>query len=223
MRSTIINRRFRYTYSNVTTILVVINFIVFCLTRFLMPSLTYYLALVPRYILYRHWYWQFLTYMFVHGSVSHFLFNMLSLYIFGSAVERRIGSREFTLYYLLCGTLCGVASYAMYYLANTNVVLLGASGAIYALLILFSALYPSAVIYVFGIIPVQAPLLIIIYFVKTEIEISSVRLYFLIFLSFSLLILNYVTFTYKNTKLILSDILTLKFQYLIVFILLSKE
>lgn len=165
MRSTIINRRFRYTYSNVTTILVVINFIVFCLTRFLMPSLTYYLALVPRYILYRHWYWQFLTYMFVHGSVSHFLFNMLSLYIFGSAVERRIGSREFTLYYLLCGTLCGVASYAMYYLANTNVVLLGASGAIYALLILFSALYPRAVIYVFGIIPVQAPLLIIIYFV----------------------------------------------------------
>ena len=165
MRSTIINRRFRYSYSNVTTILVVINFIVFCLTRFLMPSLTYYLALVPRYILYRHWYWQFLTYMFVHGSVSHFLFNMLSLYIFGSAVERRIGSREFTLYYLLCGTLCGVASYAMYYLANTNVVLLGASGAIYALLILFSALYPRAVIYVFGIIPVQAPLLIIIYFV----------------------------------------------------------
>ena len=165
MRSTIINRRFRYTYSNVTTILVVINFIVFCLTRFLMPSLTYYLALVPRYILYRHWYWQFLTYMFVHGSVSHFLFNMLSLYIFGSAVERRIGSREFTLYYLLCGTLCGVASYAMYYLANTNVVLLGASGAIYALLSLFSALYPRAVIYVFGIIPVQAPFLIIIYFV----------------------------------------------------------
>lgn len=165
MRSTIINRRFRYTYSNVTTILVVINFIVFCLTQFLMPSLTYYLALVPRYILYRHWYWQFLTYMFVHGSVSHFLFNMLSLYIFGTAVERRIGSREFTLYYLLCGTLCGVASYAMYYLANTNVVLLGASGAIYALLILFSALYPRAVIYVFGIIPVQAPLLIIIYFV----------------------------------------------------------
>lgn len=165
MRSTIINRRFRYTYSNVTTILVVINFIVFCLTQFLMPSLTYYLALVPRYILYRHWYWQFLTYMFVHGSVSHFLFNMLSLYIFGTAVERRIGSREFTLYYLLCGTLCGVASYAMYYLANTNVVLLGASGAIYALLSLFSALYPRAVIYVFGIIPVQAPLLIIIYFV----------------------------------------------------------
>ena len=63
------------------------------------------------------------------------------------------------------GTLCGVASYAMYYLANTNVVLLGASGAIYALLSLFSALYPRAVIYVFGIIPVQAPFLIIIYFV----------------------------------------------------------
>ena len=52
---------------------------------------------------------------------------------------------------------------------------------------------------------------------------SMLSIYFLIFLSFSLLILNYVTFTYKNTKLILSDVLTLKFQYLIVFILLSKE
>lgn len=52
---------------------------------------------------------------------------------------------------------------------------------------------------------------------------SMLSIYFLIFLSFSFLILNYVTFTYKNTKLILSDILTLKFQYLIVFILLSKE
>ena len=103
--------------------------------------------------------------MFTHGSVSHLLFNMLSLYIFGTAVERRVGSKEFLLYYMLTGTLCGLASYGVYYLANTNVVLLGSSGAIYALLMLFSVLYPRAVIYVFGIIPVPAPVLIILYFV----------------------------------------------------------
>ena len=165
MRNTILNRKFHYSYWNVTSIFIAINFIMFCLTGFLFPSLKYIFSLVPSYILYRHYYWQFLTYMFTHATVSHFIFNMLSLYIFGTAVERRIGSREFLLYYLLTGVLSGVASYAMFYMANTNTVLLGASGAIYALLMLFSVLYPRSVIYVFGLIPVQAPLLIILYFI----------------------------------------------------------
>ena len=165
MRNTILNRKFPYSYWNVTSIFIAINFIMFCLTGFLFPSLKYIFSLVPSYILYRHYYWQFLTYMFTHATVSHFIFNMLSLYIFGTAVERRVGSREFLLYYLLTGVLSGVASYAMFYVANTNTVLLGASGAIYALLMLFSVLYPRSVIYVFGLIPVQAPLLIILYFI----------------------------------------------------------
>ena len=165
MRNTILNRKFPYSYWNVTSIFIAINFIMFCLTGFLFPSLKYIFSLVPSYILYRHYYWQFLTYMFTHATVSHFIFNMLSLYIFGTAVERRVGSREFLLYYLLTGVLSGVASYAMFYMANTNTVLLGASGAIYALLMLFSVLYPKSVIYVFGLIPVQAPLLIILYFI----------------------------------------------------------
>ena len=165
MRNTILNRKFPYSYWNVTSIFIAINFIMFCLTGFLFPSLKYIFSLVPSYILYRRYYWQFLTYMFTHATVSHFIFNMLSLYIFGTAVERRVGSREFLLYYLLTGVLSGVASYAMFYVANTNTVLLGASGAIYALLMLFSVLYPKSVIYVFGLIPVQAPLLIILYFI----------------------------------------------------------
>lgn len=165
MKNTIINRKFVYTYNNVTAILVAVNIAVFFLTYFLFPRLTYTLALVPSSVYYGHSYWQFVTYMFTHGSISHLLFNMLSLYIFGTAVERRVGSKEFLLYYMLTGTLCGFASYGVYYLANTNVVLMGASGAIYALLMLFSVLYPRAVIYVFGIIPVPAPVLIILYFV----------------------------------------------------------
>lgn len=165
MRNTILNRKFPYSYWNVTSIFIAINFIMFCLTGFLFPSLKYIFSLVPSYILYRHYYWHFLTYMFTHATVSHFIFNMLSLYIFGTAVERRIGSREFILYYILTGVLSGVASYAMFYMANTNTVLLGASGAIYALLMLFSVLYPRSVIYVFGLVPVQAPVLIILYFI----------------------------------------------------------
>jgi membrane associated rhomboid family serine protease len=62
---------------------------------------------------------------------NHLLFNMLSLFIFGSMVEKRIGSKEFLLFYLLTGLFGGIASFVSYYLAGTNVILVGASGAIY--------------------------------------------------------------------------------------------
>ena len=164
MGNSILNRKFRYTYSNLTVSLIVLNFAVFALTAFLFPRLEYYLGLVPAYIYYKHYYWQFFTYMFTHSGISHLIFNMLALYIFGTAVEHRLGSKEFLLYYLTVGFLSGLASYGVYYLTNTNVVLVGASGAIYGLLIMFAVLYPNALIYVFGIIPVRAPLLVVIYF-----------------------------------------------------------
>ena len=100
MGNSILNRKFRYTYSNRTVSLIVINFAVFALTAFLFPRLEYYLGLVPAYIYYKHYYWQFFTYMFTHSGISHLIFNMLALYIFGTAVEHRLGSKEFLLYYL---------------------------------------------------------------------------------------------------------------------------
>lgn len=164
MRNTIINRRFKYTNDNLTVVLIGINIVVFGLTYFLFPRLVYTLAMIPSEILYHHTYWQFVTYMFTHGSVSHLLFNMFALYIFGSACERMVGSREFLLFYLLTGVLSGVASYFAFYFANNNAVLLGASGAIYAVMLLFSVLYPRAQVYVFGLIPMSAPVLVIVYF-----------------------------------------------------------
>lgn len=153
----------RYTYTHVTETLIIINVLVFLLTEFIYPKSVYYLAMIPSFVL--HGYvWQLFTYMFVHGGFSHILFNMLGLYIFGSMVERRIGSKEFLLFYLLTGTLSGVFSFVAYLLAGTNVVLLGASGALYAVMLLFSVLYPYAVVYVFGVLPIRAPLLVVIYF-----------------------------------------------------------
>jgi len=165
MGNNILNRKFSYSFSNVTLILIGINFIVFCLTYFLFPRLEYYLALVPSFVLYKHYYWQFLTYMFTHASMSHLFFNMLSLYIFGTECERRIGSKEFLLFYLLIGFLSGVASYFSFYLSNTNTVLLGASGAVYGIMLLFSVLYPRARVYVFGLLPISAPVLVIVSFI----------------------------------------------------------
>jgi len=164
MRSpSIINRRFKdNTYKNVTLVIVVINAILYLVTEFIYPRATIYLAMIPSLVL-RGWLWQFVTYMFVHSGFSHILFNMLSLYIFGSMVEKRIGSKEFLLFYLLTGTLSGVVSFISYVLAGTNVILVGASGAIYGVLLMFAVFFPYSLIYVFGILPVRAPVLVIVY------------------------------------------------------------
>jgi len=125
--------------------------------------------MIPSFVL--HGYvWQFFTYMFVHSGFSHLLFNMLSLFIFGSMVERRIGSKEFLLFYFLTGIFSGIISFISYYLAGTNVVLVGASGAIYGVLLMFAVFYPYSVIFIFGIIPVRAPILVVLYAI---IELSS--------------------------------------------------
>ena len=162
--NSIINRKFRYTYSNSAVALIAVNCIVYLVTYMLFPALTYYLAMIPSAVLYGHYYWQFVTYMFVHGGIWHLFSNMLGLFIFGSAVERSVGTREFLLFYFLTGTLSGIASFFVYILTGTNAILLGASGALYALMLLFSVIYPRAVILVFGMLPVRAPVLVLLYF-----------------------------------------------------------
>lgn len=162
-KSTILNRRFRdTTYKNVTLKLVIINVLVYLVTSMIYPRLTYYLAMIPSFVL-SGYLWQLFTYMFVHAGFSHLLFNMLSLFIFGSMVERRVGSKEFLLFYLLTGLFSGIASFISYYLAGTNVILVGASGAIYGVLLMFAVFYPYSVIFIFGLIPIKAPILVILY------------------------------------------------------------
>lgn len=154
--------RFRYTQSAMTEKLIIANVAVFVLCA-AFPRLNYYLAMIPSFVLYQGWVWQFFTYMFMHGGVSHLLFNMLSLYIFGRPVERQLGSREFLFAYLVIGTLSGITSFLIYYLLGWNVMLVGASGVLYGLLLLFAVFYPRATIYVFGLLPVRAPYLVAIY------------------------------------------------------------
>ncbi len=164
MRNSIINRQFRYTFVNAASALAIINIVIYGIVAFLFPRLLYMFSLIPSMILYRHWYWQFVTYMFMHGGIWHLLSNMLALFIFGVPVERKIGSKEFVLFYFLVGTLTGIASYLFYYLTGHNVVLLGASGVIYGVMLLFSVFYPNSVVFIFGVLPIRAPMLVLLYF-----------------------------------------------------------
>lgn len=95
-------------------------------------------------------------------------------FFFGVPVERKTGTKEFVLYYLLVGTLGGVFSFFVYKAVGAYlVVLIGASGAIFSLLLLYAVLFPRSVIFLWGIIPVPAPLLILGYAVIELINIFS--------------------------------------------------
>ena len=165
MGNSILNRRMCYVFwPGMISGLIAANIVLYALAAFLFPRLTYILSMVPALVYYNHWYWQFVTYMFMHGGVWHLVFNMLALYMFGMPVSRSIGSNEFLLFYLLTGTLSGIASFFTFLLSGHNYILLGASGAIYGVMLLFSVFFPNAVVYVFGMIPVRAPMLMVIYF-----------------------------------------------------------
>ncbi|MCY1150817.1 MAG: rhomboid family intramembrane serine protease [Sphaerochaetaceae bacterium] len=164
MKENLLNRKFKYTYSNATLYLIGINVFIFLVTNFVWRNGIYYLSMIPTFVLNGYVY-QVFTYMFVHSSFSHIFFNMLSLFIFGQALEKRLGTREFLLYYLLVGTLSGIFSFISYYIAGENAILLGASGAVYGILLLFAVFFPFAKVYIFGLLPIRAPLLIVLFFV----------------------------------------------------------
>jgi len=154
---------FRYSFNSVSFYIIGINILIYLLTS-MNPNLYNYLSLNVINVVRNSMFWQFLTYMFVHGGLSHLVFNMLGLLFFGLTLERAIGSKEFLLLYLVSGFLCGVFSFAVYYFSgNYRVFLLGASGAIYAVLLAYAVVFPRSQIFIWGILPIPAPILIGIY------------------------------------------------------------
>lgn len=109
---------------------------------------------------------QFVSYMFLHGPIFHIVFNMLALYMFGTAIERVWGWKRFINYYLACGLGAAVFNVLFMYLpldinANRETIrMVGASGAIYGLLVAFAYLYPNNKVYVYFLIPIKAKYLV---------------------------------------------------------------
>lgn len=101
--------------------------------------------------------WQPLTYLFLHGNIWHLLFNMLALVMFGSALERDLGSRRFLGLYLMTGLIGGLGWLTIQTASVGTVgVCVGASGAVYGILGAFAALHPRERIqlYIMLVLPV---------------------------------------------------------------------
>ncbi|MBR2958613.1 MAG: rhomboid family intramembrane serine protease [Bacteroidales bacterium] len=95
--------------------------------------------------------WQPLTYMFMHGSFEHLFFNMFSLWMFGSALEEYWMTKRFVFYYMVCGIGAGLLNM----LIPGFHVSVGASGAIYGLLLAFAMMFPNDYIYLYFLVPIK--------------------------------------------------------------------
>ena len=166
----LIRRPLPFRQFNVALILIGVNVLIFIVNQLVPQSLTV-MAMNPYYVLGESFWWQIVSYMFVHGGLTHILFNMLGLFFFGTQVEQRMGSYEFLLFYMFTGVLAGLFSLGFYAATgNYMVFLVGASGAVFGVLLAFATFFPEAMIYVFGIIPIRAPILVLGY---TAIELFS--------------------------------------------------
>jgi membrane associated rhomboid family serine protease len=105
--------------------------------------------------------WQLITYQFMHGGFGHILFNMFALWMFGMEIENMWGSKKFLYYYLTCGVVAGLFQLFLPQLFGSSpAYTIGASGAIYGVLIAFGMLFPDRPIYLYFLFPIRAKYLI---------------------------------------------------------------
>ena len=100
--------------------------------------------------------WQLVTYGFLHGDMAHLFFNMFALWMFGVPLEQRWGSQRFSLYYFTCLVGAGLVQLAVAYLSGEVYPTVGASGAVFGLLLAFGMIYPNQKIMLL-FIPVPIP------------------------------------------------------------------
>lgn len=156
---------FRFSVTPWVRRLLIANGVVFLITllagQTFRPAIIDWFAFHPNQVLIRPW--GAVTYMFLHGDLWHLLLNMLVLFFFGPPLEERWGSREFLKFYFICG-LGGVA---LSFLFASGASVIGASAAIYGVMLAFAMTWPESPIYVWGIFPVKAKWLVGFMFVLT--------------------------------------------------------
>src|SRR5262245_8553167 len=125
------------------------------------PSFISKFGLIPAAVTQSYYLWQLVTYMFLHGGFFHILFNMFGLYMFGSELEATWGTREFTKFFFICGI--GAAILTVIVSPYSQVAIIGASGAIFGLLVAYGVLFPNRLIYLYMIIPIPAKWFVVIF------------------------------------------------------------
>jgi membrane associated rhomboid family serine protease len=139
------------------------------LASLIFPQIADWFGLSPKLVLEHRWLWQPVTYMFVHARTpTHILFNMLILWMFGVELERMWRTQFFVKFYAVCGIGAGLISILVSLLpfaatrATYDANIIGASGALYGLLLAFALYYPNRPILMFLFFPVPAKYFVMI-------------------------------------------------------------
>jgi len=147
-------------------LIIIANVVLFVLNMIVGEMMTMRLGLSPQAVFEQLAVWQPLTYMFLHsiGGFGHILINMLSLWMFGTELERTWGTRFFTKYYLVTGVGAAFTSLLLSWFIDDIYysVTVGASGAIYGLLLAYGMYFPHRPIYLYFIFPIPARIFVVI-------------------------------------------------------------
>ena len=137
----------------ITVSLLVVNVAVFIIQA-LVPGFTETFALTTNMAIESGYVWQFFTYMFLHGSLMHITFNMFVLFMFGTVIEHSLGEKKYLMLYVVSGI--GAAMFHFALMGLSDVLMLGASGAVFGILTAYGFMFPKNIIFVFPGIPVPA-------------------------------------------------------------------
>ena len=111
-------------------------------------------GLVPQAIWSDFMIWQPLTYLFFHGNIWHVLINMFVLWMFGSELENAWGRKNFLKYYFMTGIGAGIVT--CLFNLQSNIPVVGASGAVYGILLAYGLSFPNRTVYLYGLIPIKS-------------------------------------------------------------------
>lgn len=129
--------------------------------------------------------YQFVTYMFMHGNFAHLFFNMFALWMFGNSIENAWGAKRFLIFYFVCGIGAGLTQELVQYIQLSDIAnyqnvklsgqiipvdqylnmltTVGASGAVYGILLAFGMMWPNSRIYIYFAIPIKAKWFVLLY------------------------------------------------------------
>jgi len=152
---------FGYGLTPIIKKLMIVMGAVFLLQMVVSGAINLYLGLVPVLVWKKFFLWQLGTYIFLHGGIGHILFNLLALWMFGGELENYWGSRKFLFYFFFCGIGAGICT--VVFSPYQFIPVIGASGAIYGILLAFGWLFPNRLIYIYFLFPIPAKYFVIIY------------------------------------------------------------
>ena len=143
-------------FTDAIKVLVTINFCIFVLQSIAGAENLFFplFGLVPKLVWSELMIWQPFTYMFFHGGIWHVLINMFVLWMFGNELERLWGKKFFLNYYFTTGVGAGLITMIFGFNSMTPVV--GASGAVYGVLLAYGVIYPNRQVYLYGLIPIKS-------------------------------------------------------------------